>query len=434
MATPYDAIIIGAGIIGSCTAFEMAKRGWKTLNVDKLPAAGYGSTSFSSAIIRTHYSTLEGTALAYEGYFHWRDWEKYIGVEDERGFAKMRHTGCLVMNADENPQVGTWTALSDELGIPWEDWRAEEIVKKLPFIDLTCYGPPKCLDDPHFCEPTGGTIQGAVYFPIAGYMNDPQLAAHNAQVAAESAGAHFRFNAEVTDIRKAGGRVVGITFADGKEIDAPVVINIGGPHSSKINRMAGVDDKMALSTRALREEVAYVPGVPDVDFENNGPIMTDEDAGSYVRPEIGNHLVIGGLNCSCDSEEWVDPDDFNDSLTDQAQVQLMRMAQRMPTLGIPGHLSGIVACYDVSPDWIPIYDKTDLAGYYLAIGTSGNQFKNAPVAGALMATLIEACEQGRDHDADPVTFHLENLNRDINIGFFSRNRKINQDSSFSVLG
>lgn len=57
MSTRYDTIIIGAGIIGACTAFELARRGWRTLNVDRLPAAGYGSTGSSCAIIRTHYST-----------------------------------------------------------------------------------------------------------------------------------------------------------------------------------------------------------------------------------------------------------------------------------------------------------------------------------------------------------------------------------------
>ncbi|MDP6416844.1 MAG: FAD-dependent oxidoreductase, partial [Gammaproteobacteria bacterium] len=41
----YDAIIIGAGVIGCATAFELAKRGLKTLNVDALPTSGYGSTS-----------------------------------------------------------------------------------------------------------------------------------------------------------------------------------------------------------------------------------------------------------------------------------------------------------------------------------------------------------------------------------------------------
>ena len=44
-----DAIIIGAGVIGCAIAFELSKRGFKTLNVDKLPAAGFGSTSNSLA-------------------------------------------------------------------------------------------------------------------------------------------------------------------------------------------------------------------------------------------------------------------------------------------------------------------------------------------------------------------------------------------------
>ncbi|MCF8112260.1 MAG: FAD-dependent oxidoreductase [Desulfotignum sp.] len=39
MTSDYDVIIIGAGIIGCCTAFEMSKIGFRTLNIDKLPAA-----------------------------------------------------------------------------------------------------------------------------------------------------------------------------------------------------------------------------------------------------------------------------------------------------------------------------------------------------------------------------------------------------------
>jgi sarcosine oxidase subunit beta len=59
MKQSYDAIIVGAGVIGACTAFEMAKKGWKTLSIDKLPEAGYGSTSGSCAIIRTYYSAFK---------------------------------------------------------------------------------------------------------------------------------------------------------------------------------------------------------------------------------------------------------------------------------------------------------------------------------------------------------------------------------------
>jgi len=47
--------------------------------------------------------------------------------------------------------------------------------------------------------------------------------------------------------------------------------------------------------------------------------------------------------------------------------------------------------------------------------------------GKMMATLIEACENGYDHDANPVDFTLEHLNIPVNIGFASRNREINQN-------
>ena len=45
MGQKVDAVIIGAGVIGTATAFELCKRGYKTLNIDKLPSAGYGPTS-----------------------------------------------------------------------------------------------------------------------------------------------------------------------------------------------------------------------------------------------------------------------------------------------------------------------------------------------------------------------------------------------------
>ena len=112
----------------------------------------------------------------------------------------------------------------------------------------------------------------------------------------------------------------------------------------------------------------------------------------------------------------------------------MRAGQRMPSLGVPNTAKGVVELYDVSDDWIPIYDKSCKPGYYMAIGTSGNQFKNAPIVGEFMAKLIRECEEGRDHDANPVSYRLKNLDRKIDLGFYSRNREINPDSSMSVLG
>ena len=112
----------------------------------------------------------------------------------------------------------------------------------------------------------------------------------------------------------------------------------------------------------------------------------------------------------------------------------MRLGQRIPSLGIPSRQSGVVDLYDVTEDWLPIYDKSCVEGFYMACGSSGNQFKNAPVAGKLMAGLIEYCEGGADHDSEPLQFKLEHVEHSFDTGSVSRLREINPDSSFSVLG
>ena len=82
-------------------------------------------------------------------------------------------------------------------------------------------------------------------------------------------------------------------------------------------------------------------------------------------------------------------------------MQSLRLARRLPGLQVPSQKSGVVSAYDCTDDWIPIYDRTSLDGYYVAIGTSGHQFKAAPFVGVAMAALVDAVEAGHDHDDDP---------------------------------
>ncbi len=435
MTEKYDALIIGAGIIGASIAFELAKKGYKTLNVDKLSAAGAGSTVNTCAIIRTHYSTLEGTAMAYESYLHWKSWAEYLGVEDERGYAIFHETGFLILVGADRDISGILEH-HRTLGIPFEEWDLQTLQERAPYLDVKSYYPPRRPSDEHFGESSGETLTGAAFFPCGGYINDPQLSVHNVQRAAEAKGATFRFKAEVTEIRQTDGHVEGVTLLGGEEIDAPVVVNVAGPHSFVINRMAGIEESMKIKTRALRHEVHFVPPPDSYDIKKHGYVTSDDDIAGYTRPETGNLLLVGSQDPECDPKEWIDdPDYFNREVThEQWQAQVFRQAQRIPTLPIPGQSMGVVDLYDVSDDWIPIYDKSDLGGFYMAVGTSGNQYKNGAIAGLMMAELIDACEHGHDHDADPVKIECPKTGMILDAGFYSRNREINEDSSFSVLG
>ena len=432
----HDAIIIGTGVIGAATAFEMAKAGWKTLSLDRNAQVGHGSTAGSCAIIRMHYSTFDGTAFAWEGYHYWRDWKDYLGLPEGANLAQFRQCGCMVMKTAENGHLAKHIANSKALEIPFGEWDADRIRDRLPIYQLDSFFPPKSRGDAAFGEPNGGRIEGAVYWPNGGYVTDPALSAQNLMDAARLHGAQVRTGAEVVEIIRQRGRVKGVRLASGEEFHAPVVVNVAGPGSSIVNRMAGVLDDMKIATRPLRQEVVHVPAPAGFDFEGTAPVVSDNDIGVYVRPEHGNNILVGSEDPECDPHDWAEDDvHYDRNFTEQWTTQAMRYAQRVPSLGVPSRATGgVVDLYDAATDWIPIYDKSSLGGFYMACGTSGNQYKNAPIAGKMMAALLGYCEAGNDHDATPLQFTLPYIGREIDVGFYSRRREINTESSFSVLG
>jgi len=435
MTQTADAIVIGTGVIGAAIAFEMAKQGWKTLSLDRNGQVGHGSTAGSCAIIRMHYSTFDGTAFAWEGYHYWRDWAEYLGLPDGTPLAQFRQVGCMTMKTEANGFLEKHMKYSAELDCPFEELTADDVKAKLPIYALDSFAPARRMDDPEFGQPNGVKMGGAVFWPNGGYVTDPALSAQNLMDAARLHGAEVRTNAQVTEILQAGGKVSGVKLSTGEELHAPVVINVAGPGSSIINDMAGVLDDMTIATRPLRQEVVHVPSPEGFNFEEDGTIVSDSDIACYVRPEHGNHILIGSEDPECDPHQWCEDDvNYNRDFTDQWTTQAMRYAQRVPSLGIPSQTRGVVDLYDASTDWIPIYDKSSLPGFYMACGTSGNQYKNAPIAGKLMAALVTYCEAGNDHDTASMPFTLPYLDRQIDAGFYSRKRPINDESSFSVLG
>ena len=430
----YDAIIIGAGVIGNAVSFELVKRGYKTLNIDANPVSGYGSTSASCAIIRVHYSTFDGCALAYESYHYWKNWKSYLDFEDESGLAKFIECGCMIYQTEQNDHLKKVIERAKELNIPHELWGPKKIREMLRIADTDQFGPVKSVDDKDFGNSSGLSLRGSVFFPTAGYVNDPQLSAHNLQRAGEAKGANFLFGKKVIDIIKENGRAAGVVLEDGEKIFSKTIVNVAGPHSMKINQMADVEKDMNIKTRALKVEVCHVPSPAGYNYENEGFVISDSDIGCYSRPEIGNNVLIGSEDPECDERIYVDPDNWDTNFSEQWKAQVLRQAQRYPDLPVTSESKGVVALYDVADDWIPIYDKSSLPGFYMAIGSSGNQYKNAPLAGIIMAELISSCENGVNHDSNPIKLYLKYIDREIDLGFYSRNRKINKESSMSVLG
>ena len=435
MKTSADAVVVGAGVIGASVALELARSGLSVVVVDKAGAAGHGSTSASSAIVRFNYSTRDGVATSWESKHCWARWAEHLDHVDDYGLACFHRTGMVVLDAPTaaNDRIA---ALLDDVGVPNERWDPATLRERLPFADAGRYWPPKAVDDDaFFAGPTGEL--GALFMPDAGFVSDPQLAAHNLLAAAQHRGARTIFNRAVAAVHRDGDRTTGVRLSDGTDVSAGVVVNAAGPWSGQLNRLAGVGADFTIRVRPLRQEVHRVRA-PAGYAEGGalGPAIADLDLGTYVRPDTVGGLLVGGTEPACDPLEWIDdPDASNPNATaPRFAAQVTRAARRLVGLGVPPSPAGAAGVYDVADDWTPIYDRTSLGGYYVAMGTSGNQFKNAPLAGRFIATLVSAVESGHDHDSAPVRYHCEHTGHEINLGSFSRLRPFNAQSSGTVMG
>jgi glycine/D-amino acid oxidase-like deaminating enzyme len=424
------AIVIGAGVIGCSIAYEMASKGYEVIAVDKAQGPGQGSTSASSAVVRFNYSTFDAVALAWESFHCWKNWPEHLGKKQER-YSKMIDVGVVMLDAPVISGEKT-SQLFESVGIPYEVWDSTDLAKNVTGIDAGKYWPPKKLSDDAFWEDAKESL-GAIFTPNGGYIDDPLLATENLARAAINSGVKFRFKSKVTAILQEGNKVIGVEIDGNEKILADVVINAGGPWSNRINQLAEVGEDFTISVKPMRQEVHQINTPMNL---IPGPIIGDLDLGTYMRSSPTGSTLIGGTEPECDRLDWVDDvEAVNLNRTNELfEAQVTRAARRFPALQIPNSPSGIAGIYDVAADWTPIYDRTELDGFFVAIGTSGNQFKNAPMVGKLMTALIDAVRAGQDHDVDPVKVRAERTGNEISLGAFSRKRLFNADNTGTVMG
>ena len=78
----FDAIVIGAGVIGASVAYHLAQQGAKKVLVLERLQIGAGTSTQSSGILRTHYSVIENVELARRSWSAFTHFNDYLGDED----------------------------------------------------------------------------------------------------------------------------------------------------------------------------------------------------------------------------------------------------------------------------------------------------------------------------------------------------------------
>ncbi len=373
MSKTYDAILIGGGIMGCSSAYQLAQRGLRVAIVEK-NLIGEGPTGSSSAILRTHYSNALTTRMAAYGLEVYGDFRNRVG--DDCGFHR---TGFLLL-APEGDLAGLQASLELQrsLGITSELLSPEALDEILPGID------------------TEG-VAGAAWEPASGYA-DAYLAVTAYARAARRLGADVLQETEVTDVRLVADRVTGVETTQGF-LEAPLVVNSAGAWGSRIAAMVDIE----IPVNACRVQVAFFrqPGTA----ETRMPVVADFLNACYFRPEVGN-LTLAGVIDPAEAEAIVDPDLYAKSVDYSFQATVgEKLCRRLPAMAESAAEGGYASLYAVTPDWHPIVDELiPDSGFYVCTGFSGHGFKLGPAVGVMVADLLTGEDQP---EFDPDLFSLD---------------------------
>jgi sarcosine oxidase subunit beta len=386
MSGAFDVIIVGAGIMGCSSAFQLVQRGLKVALLDKR-TIGEGPTGESSGIIRQHYSNELTARMALHSLRVFQDFKERVG--DECGFTR---AGFVVL-VEEKDRAGLEAnvALQRSLGIQTELLSPEALRELLPGMETT-------------------DLVAACYEPEAGYA-DPYLTVNAYARAARQLGVAVYQDTVVTGIRLQGDRVVGVNTST-EQLDAPLVLNTAGSWGAQVARMADVQ----VPINSCRVQVATFRRPKG--HEAPHPVVGDFRNAVYFRPETGNLTLVGLIDPE-EAEAVVDPDAYNKRVDSEFVLDVgERLIRRYPAMELSEATGGYASLYGITPDWHPVIDETPTgSGFYTCAGFSGHGFKLGPAVGVMVADMLTKESEpafdphlfrlGRYAEGDPVRGQYE---------------------------
>ncbi|WP_290877615.1 FAD-binding oxidoreductase [Aquabacterium sp.] len=355
----FDAIVIGAGVIGSSVAYHLARFGAKKVLVLDRTQIGAGTTSQSSGILRTHYSVRENVALAQSSWGVFKDFANYL--QDEDAASGMVQCGYLICAPEGEKLEPLRQALQGQVnqGVTVQYLGRDEARSLLPIAQF---------DD--------AALIG--YEPEAGFA-DAYLVATSFARTARRLGVKIMEGVEVHRLLTEGGQVTGVETSQGTFV-SNTVISTQNIWATDIARWTGIPTPVV----AERHAVLALEGPNPYTFQM--PVF--KDLGSpgmlYCRSYGGNQMLVSeGTVGETLTEPHNEQGDISlDYIVDVGE----QVAQRFPAFDEAGLASSWTGVYDVTPDWNPVLGRIpDVKGLIVGYGFSGHGFKLSPGVGRLLA-------------------------------------------------
>ncbi|MCV6586759.1 MAG: FAD-binding oxidoreductase [Marinibacterium sp.] len=413
-----DVVVIGGGIIGVCTALELAERGRSVLLCEKGDIGGEQS-SRNWGWVRMSLRDPREIPLMAEALRLWDGLDARIG--GRTGFTR----SGILYEASSDRTIDTysrWIRNLDGTGQPARMIDGAELAALLPG--------------------RRGAARAALYTPQDGRA-EPQWAAPAIAEGARAAGAAVVTRCAVRSLDRRGGAVRGVVTERGR-VDADAVVLAGGAWSRLFAGNAGIALPQlkvlnsVMRTGPLRDRAA---GGPEATLGSDRYALRRRADGGYTVASSHmstHHLVPDSFALTrafwpalrqdwrstrirLNRRWWIEAGHARRwSASDITPFETCRVLDPAPEHGLLDQVwdaarAGFPALnqtavvqrwggmIDVTPDAVPVISGTGtLPGLVIATGFSGHGFGIAPGAGRLVADLVT----GDAPCVDPTPFRL----------------------------
>lgn len=352
MGNNFDAIIIGAGVVGAATGYYLTELNLKVAIIEKdYPTAG--STSRCIGGVRQQFAhkptiqlMIQSVKLLtqYQNDLKW-DIEWYQG-------------GYLFLAHSEEKKESYLKAMSiqREFNLPVSFLSPEECQKIVPGLNLE-------------------GLLGGVFCPTDGQVNPFKLTFNYLKEIERKKGKIYNFQ-KVVKIEVKKSKVIGLKTDKNEYFSSPIIINCAGPYAKEIGKLVNLDIPVEPERHEaiVTEKIEPLFPCMIVDYREDGcyfvqKYKTGNIVGCYTP--IPN---IPGYSLTSSFEFFIE--------------MSRRMARLIPKLKEIRIIRQWAGSYEMTPDGNPIVGETSVEGFYLNCGMCGHGLMFAPAIGRALAYYI----------------------------------------------
>lgn len=353
MINTADVVVIGGGVIGCSTAYNLAKLGAGKVVILEKSYLASGATGRCGAGMRMQWGSKTNCLLSKESVTMLSNLSERLDVDVDIEFTQNGYL-LLAYNEKMEEQFKKNLMVQKSLGIPSQWVTPQESLEIVPILN------------------TKGLV-GATYCAEDGHCNPFKVTEAYAQ-AARNLNVEIYTETEVQGIVTKNGKIIAVRTNKG-DIKTDTVVNAAGGYAKTVGRMAGIE----LPIFPERHEILVTEPVEPL----LGPMVMSFFHNLYCQQSPHGSFIMGIGHPN--EPEGYDTRSSWQFLCDMAE----RVVDILPPLAGLNVVRQWAGLYDMCPDRTPILGNSPkLQRFFTAAGFSGHGFMISPITGQLMAEMV----------------------------------------------